>query len=424
MCSARFVAAHVKYCQAQEGLMRAERLDAPDQKAPVATRAQSVGCDLPATQRLAASALVLLLAACSSHRAAPPAAQPVVAMTLRSQPVAITADYIAQTEASNTVEIRPRVGGVLESQSAREGERVQAGQVLFQIDRELYAVALEQAKATLAQAHSALAQSERDLARVRPLSKIDAVSQKELDAAVALNDSAQAQVQAGKAAVDAARLNLGYATVRAPIDGIVGRAQLRVGGLVTAYTTLLTMLYQTDPMYVNFSISERRLLELQRRLGRPPDQNNPTRRPFRLVLADGSDYPLPAQLNFVDAAVDQRTDTLALRLTVPNPKQLLRAGQYARVIVATEDRPNAILIPQRAVQTLQDKNFVWLVDAQVRAQPRDVTLGQRVGNDFVIEKGLAAGDQLIIEGVQRLKAGSPVRPQPAEPATREARRQT
>jgi membrane fusion protein (multidrug efflux system) len=368
--------------------------------------------------------LLLLAAGCSSHKAATPAAQPVVAVTLQSQPVAITADYIAQTEASNTVEIRPRVGGVLESQSAREGERVTAGQVLFQIDRQLYAVALEQAKATLAQAQSSLAQSERDLARVRPLSKIDAVSQKELDAAVAQNDSAQAQVQAGKAAVDAARLNLGYATVRAPIDGVVGRAQLRVGGLVTAYTTLLTTLYQTDPMYVNFSISERRLLELQRHLGRPPDQSNPSRRPFRLLLIDGSEYPLPAQLNFVDAAVDKSTDTLALRLTVPNPKQLLRAGQYARVIVATEERPAAILVPQRAVQTLQDKNFVWVIDAHVQAQQRDVTLGQRVGNDYVIDKGLAAGDKVIVDGVQRLKPGSPVRLGPAETSAREARRPT
>lgn len=197
----------------------------------------------------------------------------------------------------------------------------------------------------------------------------------------------------------------------------MSRALIRVGGVVTAYTTLLTTVYQTDPMYANFSVGEQRLLQVQRELGRPLDQHNPSQREFRILLADGSEYELPGKMNFIDAAVDLRTDTLALRLTVPNPKQFLHAGQYVRVVVATRERPNALLLPQRAVQLLQDKNYVWIVDSAGKAQQRDVKMGQQQGSDWVVEEGLAPGDVVVVDGTQKLKSGTPVRIQPlAAPA--------
>jgi membrane fusion protein, multidrug efflux system len=192
----------------------------------------------------------------------------------------------------------------------------------------------------------------------------------------------------------------------------MSRALVRIGGVVTAYTTLLTTVYQTDPMYANFSVGEQRLLQVQRELGRPLDQHNPSQRQFRILLADGSEYELPGSMNFVDAAVDLRTDTLAIRLTVPNPKQFLHAGQYIRVVVATRERPNALLLPQRAVQVLQDKNFVWIVDHADTAQQRDVKMGQQQGNDWIVEEGLAPGDVVVVDGTQKLKPGTPVRAQP------------
>ncbi len=252
----------------------------------------------------------------------------------------------------------------------------------------------------------------RDLARARPLSAIDALSQRELDAAIAANASAQGQVKAAEAAVKTAELNLNYTQVRSPIDGVMSRALIRIGGVVTAYTTLLTTVYQTDPMYANFSVGEQRLLQVQRELGRPLDQHNPSQREFRILLADGSEYELPGKMNFVDAAVDLRTDTLALRLTVPNPKQFLHAGQYVKVVVATRERPNALLVPQRAVQLLQDKNYVWIVDGAGKAQQRDVKMGQQQGNDWVVEEGLAPGDVVVVDGTQKLKPGTPVRRSP------------
>lgn len=363
----------------------------------------------PSLSVTASAALLLtVLAGCSRSAPPPPRPVPVTVLTLAAHPVEIDEEYPAQLEASNTVEIRPRVGGVLERASAVEGQRVRAGQVLFEIDPQPYRAALAQAQAALAQAQAARAQAQRDLARAKPLSQIDALSQRELDAAEAADAATAAQVRAAEASVLTAQLNLGYTTVRAPIDGVMSRLQIRIGGLVTAYTSLLTTVYQTDPLYVNFSIGEQRLLQLQRELGRPPDQRNPSQRQFKVLLSDGSELPTRPALNFVDAAVDQRTDTLPVRLSIPNSGQLIRAGQYVKVVVQTPTRPDALVIPQRAVQELQDKNFVWIVDGHGQAQPRDVVLGARVQGDRVVEKGLAVGDLVITDGTQKLKAGTPV----------------
>jgi membrane fusion protein, multidrug efflux system len=362
-------------------------------------------------------ALLALAAACGGKAAGPPAPQPVATLTMRPQPTSLTQEYPAQLEASNTVEIRPQVAGILLRQAALEGTPVQRGQMLFEIDPQPYVAALAQAQAGLAQAHAALAQAERDLARARPLTAQDAISQRELDATIAAHESAQSLVKAGEAAVKTAELNLGYTQVRSPIDGVMSRALVRIGGVVTAYTTLLTTVYQTDPMYANFSVGEQRLLQVQRELGRPLDQHNPSQRQFRILLADGSEYELPGSMNFVDAAVDLRTDTLAIRLTVPNPKQFLHAGQYIRVVVATRERPNALLLPQRAVQVLQDKNYVWIVDHGT-AQQRDVKMGQQQGTDWIVEEGLKPGDVVVVDGAQKLKPGTPVQAQPlATPAS-------
>jgi membrane fusion protein (multidrug efflux system) len=361
----------------------------------------------------ALAAACVALAGCEAKKPPPPPAPPVATVAVAPARVVLTEDYPATLEASNTVEIRPRVGGVLERQVAVEGQRVRKGDLLFVIDPAPFEAALSQAKAALAQAEATRAQAERELARAEPLSTIDALSQRELDAAVAQDRASRAQVQAAQAGVDTAQLNLSYTQVRSPIDGIVGRALLRLGAVVTAYSTLLTTVYQPDPMYVNFSLGEQRLLALQKELGRAPDDRNKSNRDFRLRLGDGTEYPMPARLNFLDAAVDPRTDTLAIRLAVANPQGLLRAGQYARVVVSTQPLEDAILVPQRAVQQLQDKYFVWVVDRDGKAQPHDVQLGQRVGTDWYVQQGLAAGDKVIVDGIQRLRPGVTVSATPS-----------
>lgn len=373
---------------------------------------------------LPATLLAATLVACSS--ATPPPAPPppqVVVKTITPSEASVTVDYVAQTEALNEVEIRPRVGGLLEAQAAVEGTRVKNGQLLFVIDAQPYEAAVAQAKAALALAQSAFDQADRDLARVKPLSTIDAVSQQELDAAIARHDASNAQVEAARAALQTAQLNLGYTRITSPIDGVIGRAQLKVGGLVTAYTTLLTTVYSTDPMYVNFAISESRVLEVQRELGMALDQAAKSNRSFKVLLGDGSEYPYPGRLNFIDAAVDSATGTLKLRLEVPNPEQLLRANQFARVRVTTQNLKDALLVPQRAVQEFQGKNYVWVIDAEAKAQQRDVTMGARVDPNWIVAKGLNVGDVVVIEGMQKMKAGIAVTardadappPAPAQP---------
>ncbi|HEY1078096.1 MAG TPA: efflux RND transporter periplasmic adaptor subunit [Fontimonas sp.] len=356
-------------------------------------------------------AAATLLSACSKAEPPPPAPTAVTTQKITPREATVTAEYVAQVDASNIVEIRARVGGLLEKQVAVEGQDVKRGQVLFVIDRQPYVVALEQARAALAQAESAQQQAERDLARVQPLSELNAVSQQELDAVSARVSASRAAVEAAEASVKSAQLNLDYTTVTAPIDGRVGRAQFRVGALVTAYQSLLTTIYDTAQMYVNFSISERRMLEIQDRFGiQPADhyQNNDT---FKILLADGSTYDQPARLNFIDAAVDKLTGTLPLRLEVQNPEGKLRSGQFARVIVAVEKLDQALLVPQRAVQELQGKTSVWVVDGEQHAQSRDLRLGARIGSDWLVEEGLQAGAEVIVDGFQRLKPGMPVQVQ-------------
>jgi membrane fusion protein (multidrug efflux system) len=358
------------------------------------------------------ASIALVVCACSKSTPPPAIAVDVSTVTITPHPVSFPEDYVGETEAINAVEIRPRVGGMLEKRVPIEGERVKAGDLLFIIDRQPYIAALAQARAALAQNQAALAQSQRDLERAKSLSEIDAVSQQELDAAVAKNQANLASIDAGKATVRNAELNLGYAVITSPIDGVMGRALLRQGGMVTANSTLLTTIYQNDRMYVNFSVSEQRLLSMQRQLGRAPSQDSRSPPPFRIFLADGSEYPLAPRLNFIDPAVDNRTGTLALRLEVDNPHQLLHAGQFARVQVVAQQDPNAIVVPQRAVQDLQGKNYVWIVDASGHAQQRDVRMGPRVGSDWQVQQGLKAGDVVIVDGVQHLKPAAAVKATP------------
>ncbi|HSW11936.1 MAG TPA: efflux RND transporter periplasmic adaptor subunit [Solimonas sp.] len=357
--------------------------------------------------------LLVTLVACSKQQEAP-APKPVAVGTLTvvSQPATITTEYVAKVEASNTVEIRSRVGGLLEKQAALEGQLVRRGQVLFEVDSQPFVAALAQARAALAQAEAGLEQSQRDLARVRPLSEIDAVSQQELDAVVARNSANVASVAAARAAMKTAELNLDYTRITSPLDGIMGRTQIRVGGLIAANTSLLTTVYASDPMYVNFSISERRMIELQRRLQLHSGDPVRTDGVFSIVLADGSAYPKPAKLNFVDAAVDQATGTLPIRLEVPNPERQLLPGMFARVIVVSEQLPNALRVPQRAVQELQGRTSLWVVGADGKAESRDVVMGSRVGTDWIVSEGLKPGETIAVDGTQKLKPGTPLSPQP------------
>ena len=357
------------------------------------------------------AAAVLALAACNGK--APPQAPPppeVSVIKAVSQPIQVFEEYVGQTEAVDTVEIRARISGLLDRQGFEDGARVKRGDLLFVIDPQPYVAALAQAKAALAQTQAAHLNSKQSLERIRPLLADKAISQQDLDTAIAKDATDAANVDAAKAQVRTAELNLDYATIRAPRDGVISKALIKPGGLVNASTTLLTTLYSVDPIYVNFTVSEQKLLDLQRQLKRNPGEEKARLPAFRLRLADGSEYKSSGKLNFVDAAVDAKSGTLQVRVQVPNPERLLRAGQLVRVIFPSLQELNAIRIPQQAVQELQGKRSVYVVDAQGNAVYREITANTRLGNDWVVESGVQAGEIVIVEGMQKVRPGAPVQP--------------
>jgi len=355
--------------------------------------------------------LALTLSGCGKKNAAPPQPPPpeVSVMKVKSAPVTLFEEYAAQTEAIEPVEIRARVSGILERQTYKEGAPVKRNALLFVIDQQPYIAALEQAKANLAQASAAALNSRQNLARLEPLIADRAISQQDLDAAVARERADAASVEAGKAQVRQAQLNLGYTTIRAPRDGIMSRALIKPGGLVNASSTLLATLYSVDPIYVNFTISEQRLNQLQQQYNLSDLKQLP---PFKLKMIDGRDYAYGGKLDYVNPSVDPRNGTVPVRLVVPNPEGALRPGQFMRAVVPVQESSNAILVPQMAVQELQGKHSVFVVGPDNKASYRDITVSARVGNDWVVEKGLKPGEQVIVEGIVKVKPGMLVKPVP------------
>ena len=324
-------------------------------------------------------------------------------------PVTLFDDYVGQTEAVDTVEIRSRVQGLLERQAFKDGAKVRKGDVLFVIDQQPYLTALAQAKANLAQAEAALTNSQQNLTRAKRLIAARVLSQQDYDATVAKERTDAANVEAAQAAMQAAQLNLDYTKIVAPQDGVLSKALVKPGTLITVAQTLMATLYSSDPMYVNFAVSEEQALELTHTLKEKTGKGKEGAPSFRIKLVDGSEYPYPGHLDFVDAAVDSKTGTLQLRIAVPNPAGLLRPGQFAWVVVPVSENVQAIRVPQQAVQELQGIKSVYVVGADGKATSRQITANHRVGTDWVVEKGLQPGDVVVVEGTQKVRPGAPVK---------------
>ena len=216
-----------------------------------------------------------------------------------------------------------------------------------------------------------------------------------------------AAVEAGKAQVLQAQLNLDYTTIRAPRDGLISRAMIKPGGLVNASTTLLTTLYSVDPIYVGFTVSEQKLAELQRQYLSKTNAATPG---IRIKLADGSDYRHTGTLDFIDAAVDPRNGTLPVRLVLPNPDGELRSGQFVRALVPARHNPDTIMIPQKAVQELQGKRSVFVVDPDNKARYRDIVATTGYGSNWIVDQGIKPGELIIVDGISKVKPGEPIKP--------------
>jgi membrane fusion protein (multidrug efflux system) len=364
-------------------------------------------------------ALTLSAAGCkpSAPQGGPGFPPPVVTVAaVEPKDIAVSYEYTAQTLGYREVEVRARVTGILLRRNYKEGSTVKQGASLFTIDPEPFKVALARAEADLAVAEARSAQARREVARLRPVMEARAVSQKEFDDAASVEQVAEAEVKSARAKVNEAKLNLEYTRVESPITGIASRATVSEGTLVSGPNVLLTTVTQTDPMYVVFGIPDREHLALRRdveagRLKLPPDG----RFKAGIKLADGSAYSRSGTLNFTDVRVNAQTGTSEARAEFANPNGMLRAGEFVRVVLHGAVRPNATVVPQRAVLEGPKGKFVFVVNAESKAEPRPVEVGEWTGSGWIINSGLTAGERVIVDGVLKLGPGAPVKVAEAAP---------
>lgn len=359
----------------------------------------------------AGAALALLLASCSSE--APPAPPPpeVNIVTVRTQAVPNVIELPGRVQAYRTSEVRARVNGIVERRLFNEGSYVPAGTPLFRIDpRELIATA-NAARAQLARAQATAANARQVVGRYQPLLADQAIGKQEYDAAVAAQRTAEADVAAAQANLESARLNLGYASVTAPISGRARRAEVTEGALVSAAQgTLLTTIEQIDRVYVNFGQSSSDLLATRRDLeAGKVSAPQLDRVEVQLILEDGTAYPITGHLDFFDLSIDEATGTAALRAEFPNANAALLPGQFVRARIFAGNRANGMLIPQRAVKLAAENASVMVLDAKNVATPRPVKLGTMVAGQWAILDGLKPGDRVIVDGLQKVQPGQPVR---------------
>ena len=341
-----------------------------------------------------------------------PSAVPVTAIEARLTSVPAEILAIGQTEGLHEVEVRARVGGILERRLYREGEPVQAGQPLFQIERAPYEIALAQAQAELAQQQARLEQARREARRLKELLARQAISQREYDDAVSAEALALANVKAAEARVRDAELKLSYTTVRAPVAGITDRALLSEGALVTGSDVLLTRIYKSDPIRVRFSLTTSEAAQVP---GGQLTAQSVQR--VELIRADGSVYPLPGRLDFSARQIDPQLGTLQLRAEFPNAEAQLLPAEFVLVRLQVGTRDNVFLIPQVAVLQSQQGLFVYVIDAAGKAQMRHVRAGAWHGPNWIVYDGLQAGDQVIVDNLLRIRPGTLVEPRPPETAT-------
>jgi membrane fusion protein (multidrug efflux system) len=359
--------------------------------------------------------LAVALSGCGPK--APPAPPPpeVLVTEVKKQDVPIYNEYVGQLDASVNATIQARVQGYLISQNYQEGQLVKKDDVLFEIDRRPFAAALAQAKAAFLQADASAKQAEMNAQRAADLFQRKVSSEQERDNAVQSAVAARAQAEAQQAAVEQAQLNLDYTTIHAPVDGIGGLVRVQVGDLISAGTTLTTVT-KVDPIKAYFTVSEQRFSEYSRRYADPQARiAHEKELRFDLILADGSAYPHTGEWFAADNQVDSRTGSLRIAASFPNPGNILRPGQFARIRVLSETKPGALLVPQRAVTELQGSTQVAVVGPENKVHIQPVRMGRRIDHEWIVEEGLKAGDKVIVEGVQKAREGALVNPKPWVP---------
>jgi RND family efflux transporter MFP subunit len=362
-----------------------------------------------------ATTSLLLATGCGKPVAAPNAPPPQVEVTAVVQKdVPIIHEWVATVDGFVNAQIQPQVGGYLLRQTYKEGSFVKKGQVLFEIDPRSWQASLEQAQGQLAQAKAQEVKARQDVERDRPLAEARAIAQSQLDAENQALVAAQAVVQAQQAQVQLARINVNFTKVRSLIDGVAGIASGQIGNLVGP-TTLLTTVSQINPSKVYFALGESEYLKFATVINNAAKglPSAPIERsPIRLVLSNGATYPRPGKLYLADRQVDPQTGTIRVAATFPNPDGILRPGQFGRVRIQTEVLKNALLVPQLAVNEIQGTYQVAVLGSGNKIEIRPVKVGSRVGPEWVIEDGLKVGEEVVVQGIQKVRPGGVVQPKP------------
>ena len=353
--------------------------------------------------------LLVIMAICAgcATKAEKPAPPPpgVTVTSVVQKDVSLHQEWVGTMVGNTDADIRPKVEGFLLTRLYTEGSYVQKGQAMFQLDPRQAQAAVEQAQGKLERAHAVLAQAQIDVRRYTPLVAQKAVSQAELDKALSSEKAATAEVEADQASLENAKLNRGWATVTSPISGIAGVAKVGIGDLMTPITVMTTV-SSVDPIYVDVNIAEQDYLRFRREKPGTAGQN------LELILGDGTAFPRRGRALFINREVDSRTGTIQVRGEFPNPGNVLRPGQYARIRAITELRKDALLIPQQCVSELQGVYQVGVVGPDNKATLKIIKLGPQTGDMWVVESGLQAGDNVVVDGLQRIKSGMTVAPSP------------
>ncbi|MGE0209706.1 MAG: efflux RND transporter periplasmic adaptor subunit [Lysobacteraceae bacterium] len=357
------------------------------------------------------AAFAILLGACGTgQEAGPPPTPAVTVVELGSQDVTLTRELPGRTNAWLVAEVRPQVSGLVAERLFTEGERVKAGQPLYQIDDATYRATANSARAQLARALATLTSARLTAERIAGLAKIDAVSAQDNDNATAALAQAEADVGVARAALDAANVMLGYARITSPIDGRIGRSSVTQGALVTAnQPQALATVQELDPIYVDVTQSSTELLELRRSLDEGRLSRGEESMPVTILLEDGSEFPHPGTLKFSEVAVDPSTGSYALRIEVPNPEHVLMPGMYVRAVLGAGVRADAVLVPQRGIaRDPKGNTTAMVVDAQGVVEQRQVVVSRTIGDQWLVESGLTAGDRVVVEGLQKIAPGATV----------------
>jgi membrane fusion protein, multidrug efflux system len=359
---------------------------------------------------LFAVASCLLLTACAEEQAAPPPSAPEVGVvTLASSTVSDVRNLPGRTSAFVIAEVRPQVTGIIEKRLFEEGSEVKAGQPLYQLDDAIYRAEFQSRKASLAKAQATLEAARLTAKRTTELARIDAVSTQEAETAVASLRQSEADVASAEAALRSAEVNLSYARITSPISGRTGKSNFTQGALVTANQDIpLTTVQQLDPIYVDLQQSSSELLQLRQEFG---GSNLKQSAPVEIMLENGTRYKHPGDLKFADVSVDPQTGSFGLRAVVPNPDRILLPGMFVRAVLERGERSDAVLAPQRAITRDPKGNGVALVvNTDNKVEQRLVTTVRTIGDQWLIDKGLNAGERVVVEGVQKVQPGMTVTP--------------